>query len=111
MKQRVALARALAPDPKILLIDEPFPALDTVTRQKLYADLQEIFSHNQKTIISVTHDTREAACLGDRIIVFTGRPGSIKTEIKIDLPRPRDLNDPAVGAYADQIVKELEEAE
>ncbi len=70
MKQRVALARALAPDPKILLVDEPFPALDTMTRQKLYGDLQEIFTATGKTILSVTHDTREAACLGDRVFVF-----------------------------------------
>jgi NitT/TauT family transport system ATP-binding protein len=108
MKQRVALARALAPNPALLLIDEPFPALDAITRQKLYADLQEIFSRTGKTIISVTHDTREAACLGDRVIILTGRPGRIKSELGIDLPRPRDPNDPRVAEYAGEIVKQLE---
>jgi NitT/TauT family transport system ATP-binding protein len=108
MKQRAALARALAPDPKILLIDEPFPALDALTRQKLYGDVQEIFTATGKTIVSVTHDTREAACLGDRIIIFSKRPGRMKGEVRIDLPRPRDLNDPRVAEYAQQIMRELE---
>jgi NitT/TauT family transport system ATP-binding protein len=108
MKQRAALARALAPDPKILLIDEPFPALDALTRQKLYGDLQEIFTATGKTIVSVTHDTREAACLGDRVIIFSARPGQIKGEVLIDLPRPRDLNDPKVAEYAQRIMRELE---
>jgi NitT/TauT family transport system ATP-binding protein len=107
MKQRAALARALAPDPKILLIDEPFPALDALTRQKLYADIQEIVSQTGKTVVSVTHDTREAACLGDRVIIFTGRPGRIKSELAVDLPRPRDPNDPKVAEYAQRIMAEL----
>jgi NitT/TauT family transport system ATP-binding protein len=108
MKQRVALARALAPDPKVLLIDEPFPALDALVRAKLYGDLQEIMTRTNKTIISVTHDPREAACLGNRVIVFTPRPGRVKKEIRVDLPRPRDVNDPKVGEYAAQIMAELE---
>ncbi len=108
MKQRVALARALAPDPKVLLVDEPFPALDALTRGKLYGDLQEIFLRTKKTIILVTHDPREAACLGDRVLVFTGRPGRVKTEIRVDLPRVRDVNDPKVAEYATKIMKELE---
>jgi NitT/TauT family transport system ATP-binding protein len=110
MKQRVALARALAPNPKVLLIDEPFPALDALVRAKLYGDLQEILIRTSKTIVSVTHDPREAACLGNRVIVFTPRPGRIKKEIPIDLPRPRDINDSKVGDYANQIMAELEEA-
>jgi len=109
MKQRVALARALAPDPKLLLFDEPFPALDALVRAKLYGELQEIFVRTRKTIVSVTHDPREAACLGDRVIVFTGRPGRIKAEIKVDLPRPRDINDAAVGDHAARIAAQLEE--
>ena len=108
MKQRVALARALAPDPKILLVDEPFPALDALTRAKLYGDLQEIFMRTKKTIILVTHDPREAACLGDRVLVFSGRPGRIKADLLIDLPRPRAINDPKVGEYAAAIMRELE---
>jgi len=111
MKQRVALARALAPDPKILLIDEPFPALDTMTRQKLYGDLQSLFVETRKTIVSVTHDTREAACLGDRIVIFSGRPARIRRILNIDLPRPRDLNDAAVSEYSAEILKELEAEE
>jgi NitT/TauT family transport system ATP-binding protein len=109
MKQRAALARALAPDPEILLIDEPFPALDALVRAKLYAELQDILVRTRKTILSVTHDPREAACLADRVIVFTGRPGRIKAEIKIDLPRPRDINDPQVAEHAGKIAVELEE--
>jgi NitT/TauT family transport system ATP-binding protein len=108
MKQRAALARALAPDPKILLNDEPFPALDALTRQKLYGDLQEIFTATHKTIVSVTHDTREAACLGDRVIIFSARPARIKGEVRVDLPRPRDPNDPKVAEYAQKIMRELE---
>ena len=94
MKQRVALARALAPDPELLLVDEPFGALDALTRAKLYADLQEIHQRTGKTIILVTHDPREAACLGDRVLVFSSRPGRVKADIAITLSRPRDINDP-----------------
>jgi NitT/TauT family transport system ATP-binding protein len=108
MKQRVALARALAPDPKVLLVDEPFPALDALSRAKLYGDLQEIFLRTKKTIILVTHDPREAACLGDRVLVFSGRPGRIKADISIPLPRPREINDPGVAELARKIMSELE---
>jgi NitT/TauT family transport system ATP-binding protein len=109
MKQRVALARALAPDPRVLLIDEPFPALDAIVRAKLYADLQEILAKTGKTVISVTHDPREAACLADRIFVFTPRPGRIQREIRVNLPRPRDINDPELGRYVEQVMAEMEE--
>jgi NitT/TauT family transport system ATP-binding protein len=110
MKQRVALARALAPDPQVLLIDEPFPALDALVRAKLYIELQELLVRTRKTILSVTHDPREAATLGDRVIVFTGRPGSIRADVRVDLPRPRDTNDPEVARYAARISAELESA-
>jgi len=109
MKQRVALARALAPDPLVLLIDEPFPALDALVRAKLYTELQDILVRTRKTILSVTHDPREAACLADRVIVFTGRPGRVKSEIRIDLPRPRDINDAAVAEHAQRITADLED--
>ena len=108
MKQRVALARGLAPDPKVLLVDEPFPALDALTRAQLYGDIQEIFLRTKKTIILVTHDPREAACLGDRVLVFSGRPGRIKADIRIDLPRPRDINDAVVAECAAAIMTQLE---
>lgn len=107
MRHRVALARALAPDPQMLLIDEPFPALDALTRVKLYGELQEIFTRTKKTIISVTHDMREAACLGDRVIVFSPRPGTVRAEIKVDLPRPREITDPKVAEYAGRIMAQL----
>jgi NitT/TauT family transport system ATP-binding protein len=110
MKQRAALARALAPNPKLLLIDEPFPQLDALVRAKIYTELQEILIRTHKTILSVTHDPNEAACLGDRVVVFTGRPGRIKAEIKVDLPRPRDINDPKITEYGARIMAELEEA-
>ena len=108
MKQRVALARALAPDPKVLLVDEPFGALDAITRAKLYGDLQEIHQRTGKTIVLVTHDAREAACLGDRVLVFSGRPGRVKADITISLPRPRDINDPVVAECATGIMAQLE---
>ncbi len=107
MKQRVALARALAPNPRILLMDEPFGALDALTRERLYSQVQEIFSRTRKTIIFVTHNVREAVCLGDRVLVFSSRPGRIKREIMVNLPRPRTLNDPSVGEIASQVLSDL----
>ncbi len=109
MKQRAALARALAPDPKMLLIDEPFPALDALVRAKLYGELQEILVQTHKTILSVTHDPNEAACLGDRVVVFSGRPGRIKVEIPVALPRPREITDPELARFSNQIMAELGE--
>jgi len=111
MKQRAALARALAPDPKVLLIDEPFPALDALVRAKLYGELQEILVRTHKTILSVTHDPNEAACLGDRVFVFTGRPGQIKAEIPVTLPRPREISDPELAKFSSAIMAELGEGQ
>ncbi|TDU70747.1 NitT/TauT family transport system ATP-binding protein [Prosthecobacter fusiformis] len=107
MKQRVALARALAPNPQVLLMDEPFAALDAMTREQLYADLQNIQQKRRKTVVFVTHNVREAVCLGDRVILFTPRPGRIHTEYKIDLPRPRDINDVEVAQVARTITNDL----
>ncbi len=107
MKQRVALARALAPGPRVLLLDEPFASLDAMTREQLYTDLQGIWSEHRKTIVLVTHNVREAVCLADRVILMTPSPGRIKAEFKIDLPRPRDINDPKLSLYAQQITKAL----
>jgi sulfonate transport system ATP-binding protein len=107
MKQRVQIARVLASDPKVLLMDEPFAALDAMTRDQLYADLQEIFAKTQKTVISVTHNVREAACLADRVLLMSPRPGRIERSFIIDLPRPRDINDPALSAHAAEIARAL----
>ena len=107
MKQRVALARALAPNPQVLLMDEPFAALDAMTREQLYTDLQSIQQKRRKTIIFVTHNVREAVCLGDRVLLFTPRPGRIHADYRVDLPRPRDINDVAVAQLASTITAEL----
>lgn len=109
MKQRVALARALAPNPAVLLIDEPFSALDALVKFELYLELQRIHQETRKTIIFVTHQMQEAACLGDRIVVFSGSPGRITHELRIDLPRPRDFNDPQIVAFANDLMAKLKE--
>ena len=90
MKQRVGLARALATDPEVLLMDEPFAALDAQTRDLMQAELLQIWDRTKKTVIFVTHSIEEAAYLSDRVIVMSARPGKTKNILKIDLPRPRD---------------------
>lgn len=107
MKQRVALARALAPNPRILLMDEPFAALDALTREQLYGDIQRIWQDRKKTIVFVTHNVREAVCLGDRVVLFSPHPGRICEEFRVDLPRPRDINSVTLAQYATQITKSL----
>src|SRR5213596_94012 len=107
MKQRVALARALAPNPRVLLMDEPFAALDALTREQFYGDLQMIWKERKKTIVFVTHNVREAACLGDRVLLFSPHPGRIRDEFAIDLPRPRDINSVDLAAHATEITKAL----
>jgi NitT/TauT family transport system ATP-binding protein len=107
MKQRVALARALAPNPKVLLMDEPFAALDALTREQLYDDIQRIWRERQKTIVLVTHNVREAACLGDRVLVFSKHPGRVADEFTVGLDRPRDINSVAVANYATVITRAL----
>lgn len=107
MKQRVALARTLILQPDILLMDEPFAALDAQTRELLYSELQRILPATKTTVVFVTHNVREATCLGDRILVFSARPGKIKKEFKVMLPRPRDINNPAVAQFSSQVMAEL----
>ncbi len=92
MKQRVALARALANDPQILLMDEPFGALDSQTRSSMQKLLLRVWEHTKKTVLFVTHDIDEAILLGDRIYVMTAHPGRIQEEISVPIPRPRDLS-------------------
>jgi NitT/TauT family transport system ATP-binding protein len=107
MKQRVALARSLAPDPRVLLMDEPLAALDALTREQLYLDIQDIWARRRKTIILVTHNVREATCLADRVFVMTPSPGRLRDEFRIDLPRPRDVNSPEVAMIASKIMAAL----
>ncbi len=109
MKSRVAIARALALNPSVLLMDEPFAALDAQTRDILHEELQNIWLKTRQTVIFVTHNVREAVRLGDRVLVFTARPGRIKKEFSINLPRPREANNAAVLSYVQQIQKELRE--
>jgi NitT/TauT family transport system ATP-binding protein len=107
MKQRVALARSLAPDPKVLLMDEPFAALDAITREQLYDDLQMIWAQTRKTIVFVTHNVREATCLADRVVLMSPRPGRIAQEFDIALSRPRDINGGELSKYAGELARSL----
>lgn len=107
MKQRVALARALAPNPRVLLMDEPFASLDALTRDQLYGDLQRIWGERRKTILFVTHNAREAACLGDRVVVFSPHPGRVQEQFEVNLPRPRDINTVELARHANEITRAL----
>jgi len=107
MKQRVALARALAPNPRVRLMDEPFASLDALTREQLYGDIQEIWAARKKTILFVTHNVREAACLGNRVILFSSHPGRIREEFKIDLERTGDINSIRLASYSMEIMRAL----
>ena len=107
MRQRVALARSLAPNPRVLLMDEPFSALDALTREQLYGDIQEIFTKRKKTIVLVTHNIREAVCLGDRVVLFSPNPGRVQQVFDVGLPRPRRLNDPSLANLAAEVTEAL----
>ena len=109
MRQRVAIARALATEPDVLLMDEPFAALDAQTRDLLHDELERIWSQTGRTIIFVTHNVREAIRLGDRVVLLTFRPGRVKNEFPVELPRPRQLEDPTVARAAREILDELRE--
>jgi NitT/TauT family transport system ATP-binding protein len=109
MRQRVALARALATEPDVLLMDEPFAALDAQTRDLLHDELERIWAETGRTIIFVTHNVREAIRLGDRVALLTFRPGRVKREFPVDLPRPRVLEDVHVAHAAREILDELRE--
>jgi NitT/TauT family transport system ATP-binding protein len=94
MRQRLALARALAVEPRIILMDEPFAAVDTLTRERLQSDLLRLWSETGITIIMVTHDVSEALYLSDEIVVFSSNPGSIRNRFTVAAPRPRRRSDP-----------------
>lgn len=93
MVQRVAIARGLIHEPEIMLLDEPFGALDALTREKMAAELQRIWRVKRKTVIMVTHDIPEAVYLGDRVLAFSPQPGVLRLDLKVDLPRPRKEED------------------
>jgi NitT/TauT family transport system ATP-binding protein len=107
MKQRVAIARALALNPKILLMDEPFAALDIHTRQLLYNELLRIHSETKKTILFVTHNIEEAVLLGDRVILLSELNGKIRREFRISVPRPRDLQLSFLKSIVSEVLDEL----
>jgi NitT/TauT family transport system ATP-binding protein len=115
MRQRVSLARTLAPDPSLLLMDEPFSALDAQTRQDVQEWFLEIWEREQKTVLFVTHDLEEAILLADRIIVMTGRPGRIHVERVVPLPRPRGelarwLFEPSFRSFHEELWHDLQDA-
>ena len=106
MAQRASICRALLPDPPLLLMDEPFGALDAITRERMNLELQRIWSSTGKTIIFVTHSIEESVLLSDRIVVMTARPGRVAEVIDNQLPRPRDVDTmsaPLFGEYAKRI--------
>jgi NitT/TauT family transport system ATP-binding protein len=107
MRQRVALARALAQDADVLLMDEPFGALDAMTRDVLHDELERIWEGSGTTVVFVTHNVREAARLADRIVLLTSRPGRVAREFPVDIPRPRRIESPAVGSLATEITAHL----
>jgi NitT/TauT family transport system ATP-binding protein len=109
MKQRVALARSLALRPKILLMDEPFAALDAQTRDMLHDELERIWKETSPTVVFVTHNVREAVRLGDRVLLMSFRPGRIKTQFEINLQRPRHVEDADVAYLSKEILGQLRE--
>jgi NitT/TauT family transport system ATP-binding protein len=109
MQQRVAIARALAYNPAVLLMDEPFAALDALTREEMQRFLVDVWRETKKTVIYVTHNVAEAVYLADRVIVFSPHPGTVKAQVKITLPRPRDTLSVEFLEYQKEIVKHIVE--
>jgi ABC-type nitrate/sulfonate/bicarbonate transport system ATPase subunit len=107
MQQRVAIARALATNPEILLMDEPFGALDQLTRESMQRELLRIWESHKTTVVFVTHGIMEAIYLSDRVLVFGTHPGHIKQEFKIDLPRPRQPSSPRFMEHHDEIYQAI----
>jgi NitT/TauT family transport system ATP-binding protein len=107
MRQRVALARALAQDSSVLLMDEPFAALDAITRDVLHQELTRVWAEQRLSIVFVTHNVREAARLGQRVVLMGSRPGRIVREWQVDIPQPRTIESPGVSTLAAEITREL----
>jgi NitT/TauT family transport system ATP-binding protein len=110
MRQRVALARALAQDADVLLMDEPFAALDAITRDELHDELERLWQRRRMTVLFVTHNAREAVRLGDRVLVLSSRPGRVAAEFHVNLARPRRIEHAELGALATRIGDSLREA-
>jgi NitT/TauT family transport system ATP-binding protein len=108
MAQRVAIARALIHDPDLLLLDEPFGSLDALTRERMWTELSRIWQARQKTVIMVTHSINESLFLADRVLVLTQRPGSVKLDMDVDLPRPRK-DDMRYTAHFGKLARKLKE--
>jgi NitT/TauT family transport system ATP-binding protein len=107
MRQRVALARALAQDSSVLLMDEPFAALDAITRDVLHQELTRVWAEQGLSIVFVTHNVREAARLGQRVVLMGSRPGRVVREWQVDIPQPRTIESPGVSTLAAEITREL----
>lgn len=107
MKQRLEVARALAVNPDVLYLDEPFGALDSITRLQMRRELLRIWQAERKTILFVTHDIEESVQLADRVVVLSARPGRVRRVVDIDIPHPRDLSDPRYIALRDEIFGEI----
>ncbi len=109
MAQRVAIARALIADPDLLLLDEPFGALDALTRERMGSELLSIWQARRKTVLMVTHSISESLLLSDRVLVFTQRPGRVALDLKVDLPRPRN-EEMRYTAHFGDLARELRSA-
>jgi NitT/TauT family transport system ATP-binding protein len=109
MRQRVALARCLAQDARVLLMDEPFGALDAITRDLLHDELERLWRDTGVTVLFVTHNVREAVRLGDRVVLLTSRPGRVAAVVPVTAPRPRRIESPEVAAIASTILDQLRE--
>jgi NitT/TauT family transport system ATP-binding protein len=110
MRQRVALARSLAQQADLLLMDEPFAALDAMMRDHLHSELETLWQQTGKTVVFVTHNVREAVRLGDRVVLLSSRPGRLLAEYRVDIPRPRRIESPPVAKLAAEITDRLHEA-
>jgi NitT/TauT family transport system ATP-binding protein len=109
MAQRVAIARALIHDPDLLLLDEPFGSLDALTRERMWMELSRIWQMRQKTVVMVTHSINESLFLADRVLVLTQRPGKVKLDLTVDLPRPRN-DDIRYTPHFGRLARKLREA-
>jgi len=107
MQQRAAIVRGLARDPKVLLMDEPFGALDALTRERMNVELQRIWQANKKTILLITHSIGEAIFLGDRVVVMSGRPGRVLEDLRVNLPRPRNHVDTVADPEYIRLAREI----